>query len=250
MTDSITYIVHNCFALRLGARVLLFDPPAPPMLTGAMEARIAEEIAGRDLALFVSHAHGDHFHPGFRDLARGAARSTFLLSHDAAKRLRRKGPDGTIPPPPEDLIVARPGERFATGGLAVECFRSNDAGCAYLIETEGRRVWFGGDLALWDWPDNDADEKVLLEGHFRSVLKDLSGRGRIDVAFSNFDGRLPSRTGAAEFVRVVKPRLFAPMHSFGNEADLADHAGELAHPDVALFAYRAPLERIALAGEK
>lgn len=232
MPDAVTYFVHNCFAVEIADRLLLFDPPAPPMWGEAQERLLAERLSGRRLTLFVSHAHGDHFHPGFRELAKGASSACFVLSHDAAKRAKEKGD--------EHLRVARPGDRFDLDGVAVECFRSNDAGCAFLIETEGRRLWFGGDLALWDWPDNDATEKILLEDHFRAVLADLATRGPIDAAFSNFDGRLPGRTGAAEFVRAVRPRLFVPMHSFGNEADLADHAADLAHPGVDCFIYRTP----------
>ncbi len=238
MELTLTYVFHNCFVLALDGRTLLFDPPAPPHLDAARERVLRDAVAGSDLTLLVSHAHGDHFHPGFRDLARGAARSRFVLSFDAARRAREK--------PAGDLAVARPGERFEIGGLSVEPFRSNDAGCAYLVEWTGRRIWFGGDLALWDWPDNDANDRALLEDHYRSVLNELAGRGEIDVAFSNFDGRLASRTGAAEFVRIVKPRVFVPMHGFGNEADLADRAGDLAAPGVALFVYRASGDRLVL----
>jgi len=48
---------------------------------------------------------------------------------------------------------------------------------------------------------------------------------------------LPNWGGAARFLEHVRPRLFVPMHAFGDTASIAGFARTLHVPDTKMFVY-------------
>ncbi len=72
--------------------------------------------------------------------------------------------------------------------MKVRAFKSTDEGVAFLIETEGKRIYHAGDLNNWVWAgEPEADNKRMSE-NFHKELEKMKGI-HIDVAFMLLDPR-------------------------------------------------------------
>lgn len=237
MAARVVYIHHDCFLLEAAGKTLLFDLPAPQYLPEAAARVAASHIAGSDLTLFVSHAHEDHFHPDIMAVTQQAASRRFVVSDDVADLYGDRLP--------EDVVVMEPDTELRLEAMPVTALESNDQGVAFRVEFAGRSVYFGGDLALWDWPGQSAAATRAVGMSWRRALAKIKARP-VDVAFSNMDPRLPSLSGAPQFVAAVSPRVFVPMHLGGHVAYLDRFADQLAHPGTTVFRYTTPGDSLPL----
>lgn len=72
--------------------------------------------------------------------------------------------------------------------MKIRAFKSTDEGVAFLIETEGKRIYHAGDLNNWVWAgEPEADNKRMSE-NFHKELEKMKGI-HIDVAFMLLDPR-------------------------------------------------------------
>ncbi|MHC1789346.1 MBL fold metallo-hydrolase [Solidesulfovibrio sp.] len=232
MPASLVYIHHDCFLLEASGKTLLFDYPAPGYLPEAAAWAAASHLAGADLTVFASHSHDDHFDPDILAATAGAATRLFVVSDDVADLY------GHVLPP--DAVVMEPDMVREVGGMTVEGIESNDLGLAYRIDVAGLTVYFGGDLALWDWPGNSPAANRAVGMSWRRALTRLAERP-LDIAFTNMDPRLAkSLSGAPELLERLRPRYFAPMHLGGHVKYLEQYAERLARPGTTLFRYARP----------
>ncbi len=231
MRAAVTYIHHDCFVLRLGGRTLLFDWPDAAHRTPAAEAAARKAVAGADLWVLFSHSHPDHCAADVRDLAGTAARARFVLSFDVPDMV----PDLDLP----GAFIAEPEAGLDADGVRVSCLEANDLGVAFLIESEGARAYFGGDLALWDWPGADPAARRFTEEYFAASLERVAAFAP-RVALANADPRLASWSGACRVAQALRPKLFVPMHGFGDTGKMAQFAASCPAPGVDVFAYAAP----------
>lgn len=182
-----TFLGHATWLLETGGKTLAFDP----FLTGNPVAdRKADDI--RCDYVLISHAHGDHIADAEGLLRRNGA--TAITTNEIAVDLqgkelhvagmhlggKREFPFGSV-----KLIVAFHGSGIA-GGHA----------CGFLIESEGKKVYFAGDTSL------------TLD---MQLLRDVWGP--IDIALlpigSNFTMDIRD---AAVATRLIAPRYCLPMH--------------------------------------
>ena len=231
MPARIVYIHHNCFVLQGGGKTLLFDYPAPQFLPREAAAVAAPLLEASDLTVFASHSHDDHFDPDILAVTRQVAARRFVVADDVADRYGDRLP--------ADAVVLEPDDVRELDGMRIEALESNDMGVAFRIDVAGLAVYFGGDLALWDWPGQSPAAARAIAMSWRLALKKIAVRP-VDVAFSNMDPRLPSLAGAAQFVETVRPRIFVPMHLDGHTAYIDRYAATLAHPGTAIFRYTTP----------
>ncbi|MGE5606995.1 MAG: MBL fold metallo-hydrolase [Bacteroidota bacterium] len=230
MKATVTYIYHNCFILKESSRTFLFDYPDDRFLTAKMREVVTNELRGSKVFIFASHSHQDHFNPKLMELAKVASQSTFILSEDIIKKHPRFGKS-------ENCVIVRPSEAYELEKIRIKSFPSNDLGVAYLIQNEGLTVYFGGDLAKWSWDDFTPEERRWMEERFQNTIEALA-QHQIDLAFENTDPRLPNWAGAAEFIQIVKPKLFVPMHTFGDLDSLGRFMKDLGPTKSKIFQYR------------
>lgn len=239
MQARITAIFHNCFFVQVDGHTLLFDYPARNYLPEAAAQTAASLLADRDLTVFVSHSHDDHFDPDILTATSGARHRRFVVSDDVADlhgdRL------------PQDAVVMEPDSQCQIDAITVVALESNDLGVAYRIEVGGLSIYFGGDLALWDWPGHSAAAHRAVGMSWRRTLKRL-GEHPLDIAFSNMDPRLESLAGAPDFVATLSPRLFVPMHLGGHTEYIDRVADRLTAPGTALFRYAKPGDALEWTG--
>lgn len=237
MEVKVIYVHHSCFLLETDEEVFLFDyPPESHLSSGAKEI-VLDEIRGSVLNVFISHSHPDHFTSGIDEFSRYAERVNYVLSPDVYALRNSMDLEG-------DVIEAEPGGEYPLNGYDIKAFKSNDAGVAYLVQSDDMTLYYGGDLAKWDWEEWSEDKRRSKVKVFKDILEVLRKKG-VDIGFSNMDERLESWAGAVEFIETVSPRYFVPIHTFGNEAwvdDLMEELGGEEHPDI--FNYENPGDKV------
>jgi L-ascorbate metabolism protein UlaG (beta-lactamase superfamily) len=232
MQVRITYIHHSCFCLRFWDRLLLFDCPGPEHRGPEVERILHKEISGsRVLALF-SHSHKDHFAEDIQDILHPAAEASFLVADDVADLYEHLIP--------QESLVAEPGITHMLEDLSLSAFASNDMGVAFFIRKQGTVIYFGGDLAHWEWPGLTRAARRAGSIFFQGMLEELK-QDKVHVAFSNADPRLDNLSGAPRFLEQVRPDLFVPLHSFGRTEQIRVLQDKIpAESGTRLFLYQEP----------
>ncbi|MUM76340.1 MBL fold metallo-hydrolase [Pseudodesulfovibrio sp. F-1] len=228
MRIVITYICHNSFVLDAPGRSYLFDYPADTHLPPGAPDAVRRAVAGRDLTVFISHGHEDHLSGNLDAITAGAASVRTVLSDDVPE-LR---PEAV--PTRGKVFVVEADERYAFEGMEVHTLASNDMGVAFLVEEQGLRFYYGGDLAEWIWPGVSAREAEFTRSYFRAAMERV-GEFRPHVVFSNADPRLANKSGGETACRMTGARVFVPMHTFGDTASLAGFESDPGGPQV--FSY-------------
>lgn len=232
MKCELTYIFHNCFLLQLPEKIFLFDYPSDQYLNKELNTIILSKIRDTDLYVFSTHSHHDHFNRNTEDLSVYTKNITYLFSEDIVK----KNPKfKTL----ESCYKIKPDQDYRIKDLEVYSFLSNDEGVAFLIKANDLTIYFGGDLANWKWDDLSVQEQRFLVDYFSEVLAKLKD-WPIQIAFSNTDARLKNWAGAAQFIETIKPRLFVPMHTFGDTETITKFMNENPYLETEIFKYRNP----------
>jgi L-ascorbate metabolism protein UlaG (beta-lactamase superfamily) len=242
MKAEVTYIFHNCFVLKISGageeQTFLFDYPADQYLNEVIKATVISKISNTDLYILSSHNHHDHFNRNVENLGAFARSATYLLSKDIIKKNRKFR---EMERAGESCYTIEPDQTYHIKDLEVHSFLSNDEGVAFLLNVgrppaDNLTVYFGGDLANWDWDDLNKQERQFLVDYFGEVLAKLNN-WPIQIAFSNTDARLRNWAGAVQFIETIKPRLFIPMHTFGDTATIVKFLGENPHLGTEIFKY-------------
>lgn len=225
MKVVVTYLVHSCFIVELDDKVMLFDYPGSRFYRENMDDILRSKLKGREALIFSSHSHGDHFSPDVFKFEKMTSFAHFILSSDITFRKSTS-----------NVRLMDPGEEIKIGEISIETYESNDAGVAFMIRYRNKTIYYGGDLAKWNWPEWSSAKRNDHVKVFEEVLKRLEKEG-VDIAFSNMDERLESWAGPLEFIRSVKPRYFVPMHTFGNEGWIDDLVDENVPSHTIIFEY-------------
>ena len=191
---KVTYCRHSGFAVRTENHLLVFD-----YLGEGIKRPEPDERA----VAFVSHAHGDHFHPSVTEWME-EGRAALVTGHDVEA----------------GGIRLSPGEKTVIDGVTVEAFGSTDEGVSFLVNADGMKIFHAGDLNFWHWR-NEPDEAWIREAEeaFEAVLDTLRGK-EIDLAFFPVDPRMGEghEEGAMRFIEALRPKIFIPMHFWDEPA--------------------------------
>lgn len=209
---EIAFIGHSGFMVETEGKFLLFDLYLD-------EAGILKEglpFSGNG-AVFVSHAHSDHFNPRVFDLATSGET---MLVVDTGVKVAESVPG---------VFKVSPYDEVDLGWAKVIVFGSTDEGSSFLVEASGASIFHAGDLNDWYWQDESTPEELQAdEGRYLDELGKIKGR-HVDVAFVPVDARLKDAAikGAVLFAREIRPEYIIPMHMNGSP-DLQKLAAELA----------------------
>lgn len=205
MELKITYLYHSSFAVETPGHVLIFDyfkdmPRGAGLTQGVINPA---EFAGRNVTVFASHRHPDHFSKvmfGWRGAIPGIC---YVLSED----IRSDEPAERM----------GPGETRSFNGMTVRTLKSTDEGVAFLVKTDGFCIYHAGDLNWWRWNENSEAENRQMEAEYKREIKKLCGE-KINLAFLPVDPRQgeDAMLGISFFLQTVGAERIVPMHSFGN----------------------------------
>ncbi len=211
---NVYYIGHSGFMVELERNVLIFD-----YYTGAVPVF----DKNKNVYVFVSHKHYDHFNKVIFNLFNGC-KVQFILSKGCRmneKYLERLG----LPIDLNDRITyMRKDESMQIGDLLVEATASTDTGVAYMINVEGKDIYHAGDNGLWLWPEMSDVTAVKMEKMYKEII-DGMGERHFDVAFVPADPKLEENAylGLKYFFEKIKVDKVYPMHMW----DKWDRFGEI-----------------------
>lgn len=198
----ITYIHHSSFLVETDRLLLLFD-----YFKGELPPLDLE----KELIVFSSHRHGDHFDAVIFDLAKQHPRIHFVLSDDIwRKRVPAECIGKTIFIGPGQTIELEAGK-----GLKISAYKSTDEGVAFALETEGLSIYHAGDLNDWRWNgEPDSWNNAMHDNYIRELEKIKASGFQPDIAMLPLDGRLEEwfYLGIQEFMEIVGAGLILPMH--------------------------------------
>ena len=203
---TVTYIYHSGFLVELPHVTLLFD-----YYTGEIPP-IRKDIP---LYIFASHSHGDHFNRKIFKLAREAAAVRYYLSSDITKASVPENMlnQTTFLGADEQMEISDPAP------VRIRTLRSNDLGVAFIVETDGKKLYFAGDLNNWWWDGDDEDRH--LEAAYHQELEKIRGEA-FDAAFIPLDPRLLGyEKGIEDFLRYASAKTIFPMH-FGHKHEIIE----------------------------
>lgn len=236
MQFSITYVHHNCFILDSPTQTYLFDFPDDQHVPEGARELVTQAVAGKELAVFISHSHDDHLNGDLGSLTSGAKRVCYVVSDDVPDMRPDAVPDNG------EVLVVEPDTSYEFNGLRIETLLSNDLGVAFLVEDAHLRLYYGGDLAKWIWKGASSREKEVTERFFKRAMLKVK-EFRPHVAFSNVDGRLRNLAGGAEAYREAGANVFVPMHVFGQTGWLPLFKEQVGDTGGELFIYSNPGDR-------
>lgn len=193
---KVTYIYHSSFAVELEKSMLIFDYYG--------KGDLPERPAGKQVYFLNSHSHPDHFSKTIFNLREQFGGAEYVL----AREIRLK------PEEKKDWIHSlKPETDVEIGNLKIRTLKSTDLGVAFVVETEGRRIYHAGDLNWWHWEEESIDYNRQMRKDYQREIRKLV-RKKIDLAFVVLD---PRQGGAAFsgidfFMRNVRVNHVFPMH--------------------------------------
>lgn len=210
---KITYIGHSGFFVEMQEVCFLFD---------YYKGKLPEPRGEKELIVFVSHRHEDHYNKEIFELIKTFPKVRFVLSKDVRTKwvlqeYREKGIDlePHILTAVKNATLEMP---LGEGGrLTVETLRSTDQGVAYLLTCGGKTIYHAGDLHLWTWEEESRQyNHNMTAAYFRELAK-LKGR-RLDAAFVPLDPRQGSHAflGIRAFLESTESGAVFPMHFWGD----------------------------------
>lgn len=239
---KIFYLGHSAFLIECPSCTMVFDY-SEDYLVGDMPIWDHK----KPLYVFVSHKHQDHYSRKIFEWAKEMESVTYLLSNDirmsttymqkigisqtAGRHIyflgRRKKyrvqkeivlqiEDDTeiqLKPPyeqKEELISDKPVFEFET-------FLSTDAGTAFLIEIDKKRIYHAGDLNWWTWKNQTKQEKEQIFSRYKEEIERI-GKRKIDLAFLPLDPRQENDffLGMDYFIKNTDTKMAFPMHCWND----------------------------------
>ena len=209
------YLYNSGFAVIVDRTLLVFDYYEEGV--GGFEQGY---VAPEDLAnfervyFFVSHAHYDHFNRAIFTLKEYNPNTVYIVSDD----IRHVG-----------AVALRVGQEYGDDTIYVRAHGSTDEGVSFEACVGGLTLFHAGDLNCWHWMiDNTEDDERLAREEFSNALREIERTvPPIDVAFFPVDPRMKGTywDGACEFIAVMHPKVFVPMH-FRQNYDAVAHFAE------------------------
>ncbi len=193
---KVTFIYHSSFAVELEKSVLIFDYYG--------EGSIPEFSKEKQVYFLNSHSHQDHFRREILELRNKYPGALYLLSSDI--RFRK----GTMP---DYVCPMRRTQEYEIGDLKIRTLRSTDMGVAFIVETEGKRIYHAGDLNWWHWFGEDKAWNNNMAANYKHSIDQMEGL-TLDAAFVPLDSRLGDAYfwGMKYLLEHTNARYVFPMH--------------------------------------
>lgn len=209
---KITYISHSGFLVEWENCYWLFD---------YYKGGIPVMDSGKQLIVFVSHKHGDHFNPEIFELSNKYKNISYILSSDIKLKDNKNNPLELNPNLPEKVHIIKPNSKLEFSdqynkAIIVETLKSTDCGVAFLLHYQGKTIYYAGDLNLWMWKGESRQYNNNMKAMFdkeMQKLKDIT----IDIAFAPLDPRQEEYyyMGLVELLETARVKYVFPMHCWG-----------------------------------
>jgi ankyrin repeat protein/L-ascorbate metabolism protein UlaG (beta-lactamase superfamily) len=207
------YLGHSGWAVKTRSHLLIFDywkneaaPDEPGLANGAINPL---ELRDRDVTVFASHAHNDHYMPAVFNWRKSMPGITYVM--------------GFKPDKVEGYTLLANRESRELNGMEIIPIESNDGGQGYFVKVDGVTIFHPGD---------HANRQRDFSGPFKKEIDFLADRGlKADILFVPVSG-----CGFGDIVSVKKGVYYAmdrlsarsvfPMHAGGAESRYREFADE------------------------
>ena len=172
---TVTYYHHSGFSVASGDVLLVFDYWTGKQKKLPENRRITPDFLARfrDVYVFVSHDHPDHFDEVIYTWEQYAT-VTYIVADDMSAEVRGRR-------------MGKGGEMTLSDRVKVKAYGSTDAGVSYLVELDGVKFFHAGDLNFWHWREvSTAREIELADEDFRKEVADIDEK-EIDWCFFPVD---------------------------------------------------------------
>ena len=210
----ITYLYHSGFVVELKNHILLFDYYTGEESNNTKQSwKLPVWNREKQIYVFVSHKHRDHFDMSVFALAEQYKNIHFFLGSDvklSEKYLERNGVCATIK---EKITNIGKNRELKYQDICIETLRSTDAGVAFLVDVEGKKIYHAGDLNWWHWEDEALEYNENMKQAYCHEINKIAG-WHFDVAFVPLDPRLSEAYcyGMDYFLDKVIVSTVFPMH--------------------------------------
>lgn len=202
---KVTYLNHSGFLLEWTHSYWIFDyfkgtiPPLDPQ---------------KDIFVFCSHSHGDHFNPLIFKLLKDYPAVTYIFSAEirtSFEKLEIHSEQQTI-----YFLEDRTDISLLTSSnesIQIHTLKSTDLGCAFFILFNGRTIYHAGDLHWWHWEGEPDDWNDQITKDYKNEMHFLNGKS-IDLAFNLLDPRQKQdyALGMNYFLKNTHTKHVFPMH--------------------------------------
>lgn len=199
----ITHLFHSGFMVETLDKLLIFDYFKSPYVDIEKEINLNPK---KDLFVFVSHSHGDHYTTEIFQWEKLRSNITYILSKDIIPIDKK-----------DNYYFMDKYESIDLKDISIKSYGTTDRGTSFLVETSGFTIFHGGDLNWWKWKKDSPEVQLKEEIDFKGEIARLIGAS-IDIAFIPVDPRLEEYYYlAGEYVaKTLKPGLLVPMHFSDN----------------------------------
>ena len=189
MKAKVWYLAHSGFAVQTESSFLIFDYYLDEPKGGTIEQGVIDpkELAEKNVIVFVSHNHDDHFNPVVFEWQKTIPNIRYILSND-------------IPEIPNAIMIG-PDDTVEQEDLVVKTYRSTDEG---------------------HWEGEPETYNIKMADDYKKQIDLLAGE-RIDLAFVPLDPRQERQYdwGVKYLLERNNVPYVVPMH-FWNQPDVID----------------------------
>ncbi|WAW14147.1 MBL fold metallo-hydrolase [Peptostreptococcus equinus] len=193
---KLTYIYHSCFLLEFEDRYLLFD---------YYKKDLPKMNLKKKLYVFSSHVHKDHFNKNIFNIFNKHMDVEYILSDDIQYRDYPKY---------KRVHYVSPNSKYKIGDMDMQTLTSTDEGVAFLINVNGKSIYYAGDLNWWTWDGFESEKEYEdMTNRFKHEIDKIKGL-EFDLAMVPLDPRQGDRYdwGMKYFLENTKTKNIAPMH--------------------------------------
>lgn len=174
------------------------------------------KLKDKKTIVFSSHSHPDHYNPEILKWKNEHNHISYVLSSDI---------DVESAP---NIYIMEPYKSLKLYDVNIKSFGSTDLGLSFLVEVEGKNIFFAADLNWWIWDEDSKEEKEEMEKAFKGEVARLKGND-IEVAFFPVDPRLRENysLGGKYLIDELSPKYFIPIHFWNKFSTTYDFAKEM-----------------------
>ena len=198
---KITYLYHSGFAVETDKHFLVFDywrntPKNGNLADGVINPN---EIVDKDVIVFSSHLHGDHYNKVIHEWQKVIKKCRIVLSDDI--------------PEVKGSTMVSPNMTYEEDDFALATLKSTDEGVAFIVDIDGYCIYHAGDLNWWHWEGEPGSWNDDVERDYKKEIDSIN-KEVIDLAFVPVDPRLEEQYawGIDYFMRNNNVRHAVAMH--------------------------------------
>ncbi|MCI8891298.1 MAG: MBL fold metallo-hydrolase [Eubacterium sp.] len=211
---KVTFLHHSSFLVELEHTYLLFDYFAGSRVNGFhFTGTIPKLASGKELYVFASHKHHDHFDMDTLKLADQYPNVHFIFSKDCKMSrnfLKKHGYPDLIT---EKITYTAPEKKYEVGSIKVRTLTSTDAGVAFSVTAEDQQIYHAGDLNWWHWEGVGDLINGRMERMFKREMRKIADE-HFHLAFVLLDPRQGKDAfkGFGYFMQNIDADHVFPMH--------------------------------------